>query len=78
MEKSPAAKLFIAMFKIDLEKRPRLQYAMVSYKNTVRRFMQTAKKFYGMTWWYRNQNTQLNLYFDYPTTWNTFHIMFTP
>ena len=67
MEKSPAAKLFIAMFRVDLENLPELLYSVITYKTTmVRRFMQTAKKFYGMTYFHRNQRTQLNLYPDYP------------
>ena len=66
LEKSPAAKLFIAMFRVDIGKWPELLYAMITYQTIVRRFMQTAKKFYGMTYFHRNQRTQLNLHPNYP------------
>ena len=66
LERSPAAKLFIAMFKVDLEQQQSLKLAMSYYKNTVRRFMQETKKFYEMTYFHRTQNPKLNLYLNYP------------
>ena len=39
---------------------------MFDYRTIVRRFLQGAKKFYGMMRFHRNQRTQLNLYPNYP------------
>ena len=47
MEEAPAAKLFIAMFTVDLRKLPELETALFWYRTTARLFLQTAaKKFY--------------------------------
>ena len=50
LEGSPAAKLFIAMFKIDLGQQQRLKIGMSLYRNRVRRFVQEAKNFYEKTY----------------------------
>ena len=66
MEEPPAAKLFIAMFTVDLKKLPELAYALLNYTSLVRQFLERANKFYGMTRAHRHQRTQLNLHTDYP------------
>ena len=66
MRKSPAANLFLQLIKVDLRNLTKIDEALKGHMYSVQRFLEGARKFYGMTRTHRNQRTQLNLYTDYP------------